>query len=416
MSNDALRVDFVVPRYWLRGGAENAVRMTAERVHRLLGWDVHLHATTAESSGTWENAVPAGTASLNGVTVHRHHVDSGRTAEWGPLNERVKASPSTIDPGSEAAFFTTQGPVSHDLARAVKDSDADLIVFAPYLFWTTIGVLGDVVDRAVVVPAAHDEPFLRLPVVGRTLTASRGLIYGSVAERRLLERVIPVAHLPHTVLGWGIDEPVPADPVRRLPAAIPDDGRPFVLCLGRIEHAKGTVALARFWDTYRQRRHPEHRLVMVGELNAEIATDNNPRDNPHDDPHDNPHDNLVIIEDADDATKWDLLRAADLLVTPSAMESFSLVVLEAWAAGTPVLVNRWCGATFDHAKAARGGLWYGDYPEFETALDRLLADPELLRRLAANGAEFGRATYGWDAIIERFEAFCRRALRSDTRR
>ncbi|MDG2111785.1 MAG: glycosyltransferase family 4 protein [Actinomycetota bacterium] len=395
MSSGDLRVDFVVPRYWLRGGAENAVRMTAERVSALLGWDVHLHATTAESSGTWENAEPAGTQVLNGVTVHRHHVDSGRTVEWGPLNERVKGSPTTIDPGSEAAFFTTQGPVSHDLARAVKASDADLIVFAPYLFWTTIGVLGDVVDRAVVVPAAHDEPFLRLPVVGRNLQAARGLIYGSVAERQLLERVMPVAHLPHTVLGWGIDDPIPADPQRPLPDALPDDGRPFVLCLGRVEHAKGTAALARFWDTYRQRRQPRHRLVMVGEVNAAIPTS----------------DDLVIIDDADDAAKWDLLRAADLLVTPSAMESFSLVVLEAWEADTPVLVNRWCGATHDHARASHGGLWYGDYPEFEVAIDRLLTDADLREMLAANGKRFGRDTYGWESIVDRFQAFCHRALR-----
>jgi len=394
------RIDFVVPRYWLRGGAENAVRMTAERVAAQLGWDIHLHATTALSSGTWANETAPGDEQINGIWVHRHHVDSGRTIEWGPLNERVKGSPSTIDPASEAAFFATQGPVSHALATAVKDSPADLIVFAPYLFWTTVGVIGDVIDRAAVVPAAHDEPFLRLPSVGRSLAASRGLLYGSVAERRLLERVIPVAHLPHTVLGWGIDDPVTSDPARTLPVQV-EDGRPFVLSLGRVEHAKGTVALARFWDTYRRREGREHRLVLAGELNAEIP---------------DAGDDIIVLDDVDDATKWDLLREADVMIAPSAMESFSLVVLEAWTAGTPVLVNRWCGATLDHAAAARGGLWYGDYPEFEAALDRLLADAHLRDRLAANGARFTEQTYGWEAIVERFEGFVKQLLRHEPRR
>ena len=389
------RIDFVVPRYWLRGGAENAVRMTAEHVAARLGWKIHLHATTALSSGTWANEAPAGDEEINGITVHRHHVDSGRTVEWGPLNERVKGSPTTIDPASEAAFFATQGPVSSDLANAVTASPADLIVFAPYLFWPTIGVIGDVIDRAVVVPAAHDEPFLRLPSVGRSLAACRGLLYGSVAERRLLERVIPVAQLPHTVLGWGIDEPVPPGSERPLPPQI-DDGRPFVLSLGRVEHAKGSVALARFWDTYRQRREPSHRHVLAGELNAEIPEAG--------------HD-IVVLSDVDDSTKWDLLRHADVMVAPSAMESFSLVVLEAWTAGTPVVVNRWCGATLDHAAAAEGGLWYGDYPEFEVALDRLLGDAELRDHLASNGGRFARETYGWDAIVDRFEAFVTHLLR-----
>lgn len=379
----------------MRGGAEAAVRMTAEHVADQLGWDIHLHATTADSSGTWANVHEPGRSHERGITVHRHHVDSGRTAEWGPLNERVKGSPTTIDPGSEAAFFTTQGPVSSSLLQAVEASDADLVVFAPYLFWTTIGVAGSVIDRAVIVPAAHDEPFLRLPTVGRTVAAARGLLYGSRAERSLLERVMPVGHLPHTVLGWGIDDPVPADAERTLPAPL-DDGAPFALCLGRIEHAKGTVALARFWETYCQRRSPEHRLVLAGERNAAVAE----------------HPNLVILDEVDDAQKWDLLRAADVMITPSAMESFSLVVLEAWAAHTPVLVNEWCGATLDHASSAQGGLWYRDYPSFEAALDRLLADAELRATLAANGAHFGAETYGWPAIVERFAAFSQRVLAS----
>jgi glycosyltransferase involved in cell wall biosynthesis len=387
-----MRIDFVVPRHGVRGGAENAVRMTAERLAALLGWNVHLHATTAVSSGSWANELPAGTEVIDGVTVHRHPVDSGRTAEWGPLNERVKASPSTIDPVSEAAFFRTQGPVSTQLADAVADSDAELIVFAPYLFWTTVGVLGRVVDRALVVPAAHDEPFLRLPTVRSTLLSAQGLIYGCAAERRLLESVMPVASLPHTVLGWGIDEAPPATSSRS--SLLPDDDRPYVLCVGRIEHAKGTVGLAAFWRAFRDRHATPHRLVLMGERNADIE----------------PNDDLVIIEGADDAAKWELLAGADVMITPSAMESFSLVVLEAWAAGTPVLVNRHCGATYDHARHSSGGLWYGDYAEFETALERLLMAPDLRADLAANGAAYAVTHYSWEAIVERFKRLCVQVL------
>ncbi len=393
-AGDIERVDFVTPRYWLRGGAEAAVRMLAERVAAQLGWEVHLHATTAVSSATWADEREPGTTVRNGVTIHLHPVDGGRTADWGPLNERVKESPTTVDPVTEAAFFTTQGPVSHSLASAVASSPADLVVFAPYLFWTTVGVLEAVADRALLVPAAHDEPFLRLPTVRRVILASHGLLYGSHAERRLLEATHPVAHLPHTVLGWGIDEPVPADPDRPKPLGLPDDGRPFALCLGRIEHAKGSVGLAEFWRTYAHRRSPTHRLVMAGEPGASIDTD----------------DDLVILGEIDDATKWDLLRAADLLITPSAMESFSLVVLEAWAAGIPVLVNRWCAATYDHARRSEGGLWYADYPTFEVALDRLLGDRHLREQLSERGRDFGARTYGWEAIVGRFETLCRTRL------
>ncbi|MEZ5165583.1 MAG: glycosyltransferase [Acidimicrobiales bacterium] len=47
--------------------------------------------------------------------------------------------------------------------------------------------------------------------------------------------------------------------------------------------------------------------------------------------------------------KSGLLAAADVLVNPSPHESFSLVILEAWLAGTPVLVNGWCGPWWNTA-------------------------------------------------------------------
>ena len=388
-----MKLAVVVPRYGARGGAENALRMTAEQLVARLGWDVELHVTTATSSATWAGETEAGTTTINGVTVHHHAVTSGRTAEWAELNELVKATPRSIDPAISNQFFIEQGPVSHDLSDAVAATDADLIVFAPYLFWTTINVAPSVLDRALVVPAAHDEPFVRLQQVGRIVSRCRGLLYGCAAERSLLESLHPVSHVPNTVLGWGID----AEPLTRDTSAASRlglDDRPYVLCVGRIEHAKGTVVLSRFWRAFVEAHSPEHRLVLLGERNADIVE----------------NDDIRIIEGADDATKWSLLRGADVMVTPSAMESFSLVVFEAWAAGTPVLVNKHCGATFDHASQSRGGLWYGDYPEFAAAMSRLLSDRDLRDHLASNGTRFGSEQYSWDSVVARFAGLVSRVL------
>lgn len=388
-----MKLAVVVPRYGARGGAESALRATAEQLNARLGWNVEMHVTTATSSATWADDAQPGTTIINGVTVHRHSVTSGRSPAWAELNELVKATPRSIDPAISNQFFVEQGPVSHDLSDAVAATDADLIVFAPYLFWTTVGVAPRVLDRALIVPAAHDEPFVRLDQVAEIVSQCRGLIYGCAAERRLLESLHPVSHVPNTVLGWGIEAEPPAGDIAAASRLGLDD-RPYVLCVGRIEHAKGTVGLSRFWRAFVDSHSPEHRLVLLGELNAQITED----------------DNLRIIDGADDATKWSLLRDADVMVTPSAMESFSLVVLEAWAAGTPVLVNKHCGATFDHASQSHGGLWYGDYPEFAAAMSRLLADRDLRDHLASNGARFGSEHYGWDSVVARFAGLVARVL------
>ena len=99
------------------------------------------------------------------------------------------------------------------------------------------------------------------------------------------------------------------------------------------------------------------------------------------------------------------MRDALVAVSPSALESFSLVVIEAWVDRVPVLVNGACGPTREHCERSGGGLWFTSYPEFEAVLR-----PARGRR-PAPGARWGRgdATYvdrhfRWPVLIERYAA------------
>jgi glycosyltransferase involved in cell wall biosynthesis len=104
------------------------------------------------------------------------------------------------------------------------------------------------------------------------------------------------------------------------------------------------------------------------------------------------------------------LEACEFAITPSAWESFSLVVLEAWLAGAAVVVNRRCAATLEHCVRSGGGLSFLDYADFEVVADRLLADPELRDRLVANGRSYTQRVFNWPAIVERYEALADRVL------
>ncbi|MBG01993.1 MAG: hypothetical protein CL470_06965 [Acidimicrobiaceae bacterium] len=384
-----MKIDFVIPRYGPVGGAENAVGALARRVALQPGWSVGLYTTCAQSSNSWENAEIPGEIFDDSLRVNRYLVDSGRDDKWSPLERRIQMGPSSIEATKQDEFFFHQGPVSEGLANAVRESQADLVMFAPYLFWPTMALAPQVKNRAVVIPAAHDEPFLRLSRVAEMLQSSRGLIYGSAAEQRLLNRTHPVAHLPSLVLGWGIEAPMKSDPSIAQNLGLID--RPYAICVGRIEHAKGTLALIDFWRTYKSRSPGDHQLVLLGEPSVSIESD----------------EDVLIVRGADDATKWSLLRGADFLINSSALESFSLVLFEAWAAGIPVLVNRYCETTRDHVACSNGGLWYGNYPEFEVAVSRLASDSSLRTQLAENGKYFGERLYSWDALILRFTDFCR---------
>jgi len=97
-----------------------------------------------------------------------------------------------------------------------------------------------------------------------------------------------------------------------------------------------------------------------------------------------------------------LLRGALALVTPSAFESFSIVLMEAWAVGTPALVNRRCAVTRDHAEWSGGALAFGSYAELEVALDRLTGSPALAAALGTAGRAYVNAYYRWPDVVARY--------------
>ena len=99
------------------------------------------------------------------------------------------------------------------------------------------------------------------------------------------------------------------------------------------------------------------------------------------------------------------LHDALAAVSPSALESFSLVVLEAWVDRVPVLVNGTCGPTREHCERSGGGLWFPSYPEFEATLDRLVGDPRLRAALGDNGRAYVDRYYRWPVLIERYATF-----------
>jgi glycosyltransferase involved in cell wall biosynthesis len=103
--------------------------------------------------------------------------------------------------------------------------------------------------------------------------------------------------------------------------------------------------------------------------------------------------------------KFALLRACDVLLMPSRYESLSVVVLEAWAMGRPVLVNAACRVLEGQCMRSGGGLFYRDYPEFADALGRLVDDAGLRAALGAAGQAYVRAEYDWAVVERRTEEF-----------
>jgi glycosyltransferase involved in cell wall biosynthesis len=100
--------------------------------------------------------------------------------------------------------------------------------------------------------------------------------------------------------------------------------------------------------------------------------------------------------------KFDALDGADVLVMPSFYESLSMVTLEAWALGKPVLANALCDVLKGQCRRSNGGLYYENYPEFREALSLLLDSPRLRRALGESGRRYFEANYSWEVIERKY--------------
>ena len=88
-----------------------------------------------------------------------------------------------------------------------------------------------------------------------------------------------------------------------------------------------------------------------------------------------------------DQERLQALEAATVVVVPSPYESLSLLALESFAVGTPILANARSEVLVDHCRKSNAGLYYADRDEFIECLKLLVADHRLR---ASDGAQRAR--------------------------
>lgn len=385
-----MKVAFVVPRYGpaVIGGAETAARMFAEHLAVLAGWDVEVLTTCAEDFVTWGDVYPPGEESIGGVCVRRFVSQSGRQPSFHPLSASLLANPANASLADAELWLDLQGPVNPELAEAAITTDADVAVFYPYLYYPTARVIGRMRVPTVLHPAAHDEPALRLPIFPPVFAAADGLVFQTVAERELVQQTFPVASQRQLLLGLGVDDPIEDAVVRGTDESSPPE-EAYLLCLGRIDRHKGTLTLAAMFAAYKERHPGPLRLVLAGPVVHRP----------------DPHPDIDVVGPVSEGAKWELLRSALALVSPSGWEAFSLVIAEAWTARTPVMVNASCGPTVEHALRSGGGIPFGGYGGFEVAVERLCRDPELANTLGERGRSYVDTHFRWPIVIDRYAGF-----------
>lgn len=374
------RVAIVVQRYGetLTGGAESHARQVAEQLSARA--HVEVLTTCAANHLTWANELPAGEAREGSISVHRFPVRRPRRMrEFNRLSDSVFGHPH--DFVTESHWLAEQGPVAPGLLRAIADrrDEFDAFIFFTSLYAPTVWGVPLVADKALVVPTAHDEPPLYFGAMADVFEAPRALLCNTREEVALIERRTSRA-ARRRVVGVGI-EPRPPRP-QRFRDHFGISG-PYLLYLGRMEAGKGVLELVKRHQALVNEFHDAPALVLAGSGDLKPSGTR-----------------VICVGRIDEQAKWDALGGALAVVVPSKYESLSLLTLEAFAVGTPVIGNAASEVVVGQLERSGGGL------PFE--LERDTSFTEAVRRAGEERAAMGKAgkqyaaTARWDVVVSAY--------------
>jgi glycosyltransferase involved in cell wall biosynthesis len=398
MGGPRWRIAFVSPRWApdAAGGAEVLSRLLAERLC-LRGHAVEALTTCAEDPHTWANIRPAGTEVINSVTVRRFPVDPGRMPkEFLSIQNRISLGHKVTREDEErwiGGSAVSDGLNSY-LHRHREEYDA--FIFVPYLFGVTWSGSQICPEKSLLIPCLHDEPFAYLSIYRDMFRRFRGFLFNSAPEMELAQRLYQVPEDRSFLVSMGFEEKGGCNAAGfRRKTGISD---PFLLYAGRREGGKNTPLLVKYFHTFRRRTGRPLKLVLLG--SGETGLGGSDRDEILD---------LGFVPEKD---KRDAMAACLVFCQPSVNESFSIVLMESWLAGRPVLVHGSCDVTRRHVEESNGGLWFDDYLTFEECVGWFLDHPTEADAMAGSGKSYVRRNYSWEAVLQRFEKALEKSLLS----
>ena len=376
-----MKLAVVVQRYGadINGGAEQHARYIAEHLARHA--EVEVVTTCAHDYITWRNELPAGSERINGVAVRRFPVaHERRPLEFGRRSRAVFDHTHSI--ADELDWLESEGPASPALVDYIARSAAslDFVIFFSYRYYHSFHGVRRVAEKAVLVPTAERDSAIGLSIFGSIFRGARAIMYNSPEERAMIQAAAGNPDVPGVVVGVGSEVPEQSDAGRFRRKF--DVRRPFAIYVGRIDENKGCGELFAHFQRYARTFPRGLDLLLVGKPVMAIPGHHRIR-------------HLGFVSDQD---KFDALAAADLLIMPSYFESLSMVALEAWALGRPVLANGRCDVLKGQCIRSRAGLYYESYEEFAEALYALESNGPLHARLGRNGREFFVHHYAWPVI------------------
>ena len=383
-------IAFVCPRFAegaTIGGAETLLRKLAEHT-AAHGYQVTFLTTCAENHFTWENKWPAGHTQVGDIHLIRFPVDEDRDVGVFLRIQNAISNDGQFTEADERNWMANSVNSQALYQHLKEEGDTyDCILAGPYMFGITWHVGQIHPEKTLLIPCLHDEPFAYLTIMHDLFDAVAGFLFNAVPEQHLAQKIFSIEPDRCSVVGMGMDA-FDVDPTafaRNHNIAVP-----YILYSGRREPMKGTPLLLDYLYAFRERTKIDVKLVLTGSGPVE--------------PPDALWPHILDVGIVSEQEKQEAMAGATVFCHPSTNESFGIVLLEAWLAGTPALVHAHGEVLSYHCRKSGGGLWFRSYPDFEEELKLLLENQPLRDQLAQAGQQYVQDMYAWENVEKRLMA------------
>ena len=386
------KIGFVIPWYAenIPGGAEMETREVTKHL-KAAGLDVEILTTCVKEFGSdWnKNFYPEGEEIVHNVPVKRFKVRKRDTRAFAAVN--TKLMNGTVPTAEEQQIFVDEMVNSPDLYKYIKKHSREYtaFVYIPYMFGTTYFGVKTCPEKAVLIPCFHDEAYVYMDIFRSLYSKAAGMIFNARPEYELTKRLYDIENMQTVVMGIGMDTDLTSDAAAfRKKFGISE---PFIIYAGRKDAGKNVHTLVKYFSEYRKRRVTDLKLVLIGGGEMQIPAD--------------VRDHVIDLGFVDRQDKYDAIAASEFLCQPSKNESFSLVIMESWLCGRPVLVHEKCAVTANFARESEGGLYFNDYFEFEGCTDFFLSKKDTAAQMGRNGCAYVKKNFDWDIIVDKYKEF-----------
>ncbi|MBM9577488.1 glycosyltransferase family 4 protein [Leptospira sp. 201903070] len=398
------------------GGSEKLIFQFVE----LLAKDYEITVLTTRSLDyvSWKNSIPVQgsqtfqetnhltkpirveerTSSLGGTyKIFQFTVEKSRNIDkFNRFSKKILEEPSLQNRESVNHWIEEQGPYVPEMIQFIESrkSEFEVFFFVSYLYYPLVFGSPLVAEKSIIIPTFHDEAPAYLPIYKEVLTDLSSYSFNTPEELEVFRNILGFTPSTYSITGMNLnlDKNTFAS-VSESFSKEKDSNygkqEPFLLYVGRVDLGKGFLEMAEWFLEWKKNSELPHKLKIVGKIASKIPT--KILENP----------NVEFLGFVEEKRKIELLQNCACLINSSPMESFSIVLMEAWLAERPVLVNGKSEVLKGHCLRSNGGLFYSDKKSFSATVNYILEHPTDALEMGKNGKRYVEQNFNAEIVREK---------------